>query len=278
MDFFIATVIPQVLSQVDASRWFFLRFVDPYGLHVRLRLRARRGESAALRRAAMLACHRGLDALGTLLPDEYRPLVVPPEAPDPAWREQALVSVRSTAYEPELEKYGGEPGMPAAEELFEASSRIAVAVLQAERGEALSRKTMAPCLMALAADVFWPRDAAPSWSDYATFWLGGDTAFAREWRERFFDQARLLRDQDVSVVPDAGGLPAPAGVLLAEWTRALRRAHAGYRRLGTFREFPAEELGSRFIHTMNNRLGLSPLEEAYLATLLEDRAAGVVAA
>jgi hypothetical protein len=132
--------------------------------------------------------------------------------------------------------------------------------------------------MALAAEVFWPRDAAPSWSDYATFWLGGDTAFARDWRERFFDQARLLRDQNVPVVADAGELPEKARASLAEWAGALRRAHASYRRLGTFQEFPSVELGSRFIHTMNNRLGLSPLEEAYLATLLEDRAAGLVAA
>jgi thiopeptide-type bacteriocin biosynthesis protein len=276
LDLFISKVIPEVLSQGGFDCWYFVRFIDEHGLHLRLRLRAHPRESANLKRAAMLACNRGLDGLGMLYADEYRPLVLPSGERESTWLKQTPVAVRTATHEPELEKYGGEPGMPIAEDVFESSSRIAVSILRADLAREYSRKTMAPSLMSIVAETFWPRNPAALWSNYATYWLGGDTAFARDWRERFLMQASLLRERNTSVVASAGELPSEATSLLADWTKALRTAHAQYRRMRTFQEFPSSRLGFHFIHMMNNRLGLSALEESYLATLLEVRAASAI--
>jgi thiopeptide-type bacteriocin biosynthesis protein len=272
MDFFISSEIPEVLSCGGFDRWHFLRFFDGHGPHLRLRLRADSGNSANLKRASMLACNRGLDRLGMLPVEEYRPLVMPPGERDVAWLEQSWCAVRSASYEPELEKYGGEPGMPVAAAVFETSSQIAISVLRADLAAEYSRKTMAPCLMAIVADIFWPRNPAALWNNYATYWLGGDTAFARDWRERFLLQADRLREANTPVVAAPEELPPEAAALLADWSKALRTGHKRYQRMRTFQDFPSAQLGLHFIHMMNNRLGLSMLEEAYLATLLEARA------
>lgn len=272
MDFFVTTVIPQALAPGGFDRWFFVRSIDERGVHARFRLRARPGEGDALKRRVMLACNRALDGLGSLPAEAYRPLVAEPSAED-SWRDRTPVAVRTSTYDPELEKYGGEPGISTAEELFEVSSRIAVDVLRAEQSGGVSRKTLAPCLMDAAVRAFGPRDSARFWSEYALHWLGGDSAFARDWLDRFRHQARLLRERDTPVVASEADLPPDARDLLAQWKAALERARRAYRAARTFEEFPAAGIGFHFIHIMNNRLGLDALEEAYLATLLGERAA-----
>lgn len=269
MDYFIATGIPGVLAGGELLRWFFVRMIDEEGFHLRLRLRPRPGERARFQRAALVACHRALDGVGALGASRYRPLVQSPGAFDPAWLERNPVAVREGAYEPELEKYGGEPGIPIAEELFHISSRIAVQVVRADLAGEFSRKTLAPGLMATTRDVFGFRNPATFWREYAMYWLGGDCAFARDMKDRFLAQAELLDRRSTAVIAPPSELPAPARALLEEWEDALRRAHRLYRRSRTFQEFPSPQIGFHFIHTMNNRLGLVPLEEAYLATLLE---------
>ncbi|MPZ50655.1 MAG: hypothetical protein GEU75_15385 [Dehalococcoidia bacterium] len=273
----IIQTIPLTLALDGWDRWFFIRYFDEDGLHIRLRLRARPGESARLAGQVQEVCVAGLERLPSLPPSEYRPMVLPPggQGQDGAFLATMKVALKSEQYEPELDKFGGVGGMPVAEAAFQESSEIAVSLLRDERDGQLSRKTLAPCLMAAAFAAF-PDLGGPDafWRRYALYWLGGDNAVSVEWRERFVGKGEELRAREVPIVARAEELSEGAGTLVARWEAALADAAGAYRALG-HSEVADESLLLNFIHLMNNRLGLTPLEEAYLATLLEHQAAAV---
>jgi thiopeptide-type bacteriocin biosynthesis protein len=190
----------------------------------------------------------------------------------------ATVGVVVDAYEPELEKFGGARGMPIAEEIFEASSGIALEILGEEAGGQYSRKTIAPCLMNVVLDAFAPSEGAQRfWQNYGFYWLGGQTMAAEDWRTRFFEKGSRLREQQIPIVWPAH-LPRRATHLTEQWRERLQRASNAYAQIGDLGQVTTDILAFNFIHLMNNRLGLISLEEAYLAALLEQRAKGDKAA
>ncbi|MGH3871138.1 MAG: lantibiotic dehydratase [Pseudonocardiaceae bacterium] len=101
--------IPQLVAAAaegGADRWFFIRYTDSDGHHVRLRLH---GESDRLWSGVARTT-------GAMLLD---------------WQRQGLVSAHQVdQYAPELERYGGTQAQQAAEELFERDSAAAVALLR----------------------------------------------------------------------------------------------------------------------------------------------------
>jgi len=100
----IAPVVRSALSSGAASGWFFIRYGDPEW-HLRLRLH---GQPVRLLAEVLPALHAAvapLAALGRL------------------WRCQL------DTYEPEIERYGGPMGIRLAEQIFQADSEAALAVL-----------------------------------------------------------------------------------------------------------------------------------------------------
>jgi hypothetical protein len=252
----IVEVVPRVLEEGGFDRWFFLRFLDEDGLHLRLRVRATDDADALAERMRPLL-EAGVEAADRAPAGDYRPTIVPP----PELAAPYLRSLRGagdrvvrTPYEPEVERFG--TGLDTAERIFERSSRIALHVLAEERRGGPGRKVLAPplmCEVALAFGVSRPE----FWDEYAAYWLAPVPGLLERWRPRFVAKAGELARRGTSVLCNAP--------MLVEWRAALDEGAAAYRATAERRP---RDLAFHFIHLMNNRLGLMPIEEAYFATLI----------
>jgi thiopeptide-type bacteriocin biosynthesis protein len=274
LDPLILDLAPRVLALSPRQPWFFLRYLDDGGAHLRLRLRAQEEDAAAVREGLARVCRESLARLPQLPTSEYRPMVTSSPFDPTRLPAGATVRLEPCAYEPELDTFGGETGITIAEGLFAESSRLAVAVLGDEAAGRYSRKTLAPCFMARIASAFYAAgEVGGFWDRYSTYWLGGSTPEARRWRATFGKKADALVASGTDIVIVAEALPLEAGQRLREWGEAVDRAAAGYASLGG--GAPVRDvLVLHFTHLMNNRLGLLPIEEAYLAALLQRRAEG----
>ena len=129
-DVLILETIPKILALERFERWFFLRYLDEKGLHLRLRFKVPARHVARLTPSIRAVCEVGLEEMLRVAPTAYRPMVLPPgfdaqRSPSA----DATVGIVADTYEPELEKFGGLRGMPIAEEVFENSSRVALDIL-----------------------------------------------------------------------------------------------------------------------------------------------------
>ncbi|MGY1578122.1 lantibiotic dehydratase [Streptomyces sp. MN13] len=108
-DELLRTVLPGLVERArerGVDRWFFLRYTDDAGHHLRVRLH---GERSALWGAVALE-------VGGLLAE---------------WQRRGLVRGHALApYDPEVERYGGAGALAAAEEVFRCDSEAAVALLR----------------------------------------------------------------------------------------------------------------------------------------------------
>jgi thiopeptide-type bacteriocin biosynthesis protein len=263
----------QCVHAIDPTLpWFYLRYFDATGFHLRLRVRPEPADRDAVAARLQSALQAVLDGLPGMAPNLHQPMVLPRGAKgDPlgALAQGKAPSLALDDYEPEYDKYGGARGTPLAEVLFADSSRIALALLADERAGLYDRKQLAPWLMQICFDVFKPATARRYFRQYSQFWLGGDTPAAEDWRDRFFAKARALESGGAVLLPEPQALPAEAARVLDDWRDALQRTRAAYVAAGRGAAAGSDVLAFNFSHLMNNLLGLSALEEAYLATLLE---------
>ncbi|MEO6699888.1 MAG: thiopeptide-type bacteriocin biosynthesis protein, partial [Jatrophihabitantaceae bacterium] len=123
---FLAPAADRLVSDEAATGWFFMRYWTG-GPHVRFRVRA----ADPSRLAELLA-----DLPGWLADNPSAELAPEPErfygrradASVHGWHPHG--SVIEADYEPEYDRYGGPAALPAAEELFVASSQIAIAAIR----------------------------------------------------------------------------------------------------------------------------------------------------
>ncbi|MFI7687723.1 thiopeptide-type bacteriocin biosynthesis protein [Nonomuraea sp. NPDC049655] len=211
------------------ERWFFLRFTDRWGPHVRLRLAATPDRISGLRRLARQVFE---------VRDAW------PKRLTESWRGAAL-----SLYEPELAKYGGVAGVANAERVFHASSELALSLAPSLAGPGRRERRLAAALAVTrtAAELLPPTGRRSFLYHMAWHWTGHD----QERRARI----RLLAGRrPVEPAPMSG----PAFDL---YGHHLERALAEGPR-------PAPHLLFHFVHTTNNRLGLNVLEEALIAEQL----------
>ena len=107
----------------DLERWFFIRFIDRWGWHIRLRLQGPASLHAVLRPEIGNLIDQVLPTLnsptGTGVGQPY--FVLPKLAPAVAAQPNAGYSIAH--YEPEYLKYGGEMGLAIAEKLFRSPAK-----------------------------------------------------------------------------------------------------------------------------------------------------------
>lgn len=205
-------LLVRTAAEHGADRWFFIRYSDPDGHHLRLRFH---GEPGQLWSGVA-------PALGAMLL---------------SWQRQGLVGAhRVDQYDPELERYGGTEPQQAAEALFEQDSAAAVALLRLakEPGAPYPLDTLAAISVAALAHAFGAPSPQAHWvapeyaGEAAAAWLsmtGTRRDLPAQYRQEVAHWRRLI--------DPAGGWPG------------LGADEAGIRVLATLqaRDEAARELG-----------------------------------
>ncbi|MEU3710450.1 lantibiotic dehydratase [Streptomyces catenulae] len=227
----LAPLLGELPDCVD--RWFFLRYTDGDGPHLRLRFH---GPAAALGRDLQPRLHDATSALHA-----------------------AGLTRRAVwdSYDPELERYGGPEAMAAAERVFHADS---VAVLEQLRRRHARREPAEPLLVAAAgfadlARAFHAADGAerggPAGADWLVRRIPKDEERQRGFRERRREALPLVDPYRAGPAGDADG------TLRTLWRRraeATARYGALLRALGERSWSDPDQALSSLLHLHHNRL------------------------
>ena len=240
MDRLLIALGDEPTLQERARQWFYIRYVDERGVHVRLRALSREGDREGLQSALIDRAVRRLGELNAHPPGDYSPLVTAPGfelALDRLSAAHHDVNVIEDRYEPETDKFGERPAMEVAERLFHESSRLAVQVLGEEERGRMSRKDVVPALMAEVCRAFMPEDRAPAfWSEYSYYWLNGHSPAAEDWRQTFARKGDELQQRGIPILPDEAALATPVRELLGACRRCVQEAAAAYANYGNQRQ------------------------------------------
>ncbi len=243
------TALGARLRRPDVTAWFFLRYVDDGGVHVRVRARA-----------------RGANTMLTLRDDIEDTLRV---ATNGAPQERRRVE--EAPYEPETDAYGVET-MATAEEVFVESSCIALAILGGASGNGRGKRRLALRMMESARVAFAGNAPDVFWQRYSDHWIAmveGDRAALRS---AIAAKCEAVARAGGRVIVDDTQLSPDELHLLARWADACANAARAYDRSTEPVASNPSILAARFVHLMNNRLGISIIEEAHLAALLRSHA------
>ena len=103
---------------------------------------------------------------------------------------------------------------------------------------------------------------------YAGSWLPHNLVQSNSFRNKFFAQAIDMLDSGQPLLTPEYQLDEIQLAQIQRWQKVAEQAAAQLRRAG-FNQVFLDSQAWQLIHLMNNRLGFSPLDEAYLATILE---------
>jgi thiopeptide-type bacteriocin biosynthesis protein len=171
-------------------------------------------------------------------------------------------------YQPERIKYGGLAGVKIAERLFEVSSEIALRAIDLESETGLNLLLLAAALMELMVSKTHPESKHRErfLKRYLWYWSGQNRPGA--------DALRFDLEQEIT------GRPGDVSTGIAEWpgNPAVRRLIEDYSEgvdrtlhsLNAIKHITGQgpQVSFDYIHMNNNRFGVLPIEEAYLAALL----------
>lgn len=257
-------VVRPLVESHPGWRWFFVRFWQG-GPHLRLRIA---GPDAVEQRLVTEDLMVRLPAAARLRPDEppldeaeYRASAHQHAAGerggDRVVADLQSVGVRRQAYEPETERYGGASVLAESEELFCASSELALAMVASTDGTPMRmRMALAGTMSAVAA--------LPDDRSQADYYARGLQAW-RSWAGSY----GLAEDQVNRICATPGGAAEPEVVrsrrdraayegTLSSWNRAVTRLLSAVAQRSTM---PGPLILSSHVHMLHNRLGLGVVEE-----------------
>ena len=265
MDDAVAATVPWLRAraeEIGAERWFFMRYMDTTGHHVRLRIQgapdaldAVHARSAALR-----------DVVGSLPapPEEDRRLLPGAQLGD----QDGSRDVRASVYSPELRKYGGPRGFALVVDDFHRASRWYDDHRIGELPQATGRTALAARLQERLV-----RAALPGATEQQAFWTDHRRQWGRQLRMllpgRESLAAPLARVRDVvegtpSDPRSVAALDERIGALTTVLDRAEDDAPA----------VPRRRLLLELMHMEMNRWGLMPAEECLVGLTVAADTAG----
>lgn len=253
-----------VRADRDFRGWFFVRYIDQRGPHIRLRLQG----SARMR-------HELATAVGALIESRL------PQLPPGHTRRQILTNPHQPplpvsahgytleTYQPEYVKYGGHAGVEIAERLFEASSEITLRALALEQPASLDPLLLAAAFAESGLSKTHPEASARErfLRRYLWYWSGQNRPGANDIRlslEREVERRLAETSQDLAALTANAMLRG----LVDEYGRAFDDTLSSLAQAAGHVLAQPGHLCFDYIHMNNNRLGILPVEEAYLAALL----------
>ncbi|NIF20366.1 thiopeptide-type bacteriocin biosynthesis protein [Candidatus Pantoea multigeneris] len=269
LDYVIVDILNKIDSLLLNHPWFYLRYIDENGTHLRLRIQLPVGQKS-LDTEIFSLLHDGMTEVDTAPYNTYEPLISITGHSEPLHTgPQFSAFCIKDDYVPEYDKYGGEEGIAIAERVFSQSSILARKIIKHERQGDLNRKDLVLPLFLTGLQVFIkPENRQVFLTRYATFWLSGNPAIG-SLKMAFAEQAYNLLDAGEELVPGLSSLSVTEQHLIQTWREHLAQGRDDYiKKAGQFPKDILELIAFHFIHLMNNRLGFNTLEEAYIATLL----------
>ncbi len=268
-DALIRDLFPQLRQHPAVQQWFFIRYADETdGFHLRFRLRVAAAEQ--------ITVQQWLDSkLATWLPKvpqlaATEPGRQPLAGSVPVYQYQDFTPAVVVAdYEPELEKFGAGESLEIAHRWFARSSELTLQILQLDKLYPGVRNALAYWLTQAVCEVFQPKpEPAKFLQQYSYTWLPRNLVQVNNFRKQFFRDALALLDRQLPLLPQLTDWPAEADSIRQQWYGCLQLTLQQLKAQGLSQSF-IQQQGWQCIHLMNNRLGISPFEESYLATLLE---------
>lgn len=279
--------LARLIGESSGSEWFFIRYWEN-GPHIRLRVRgiddaafvALGDRLAAAARTAVAAAPMGITGW-------------PEDMPVDGWHGNANAaswfldgSVVEIAYEPEFRRYGGPLAMPLGESIFAASSRLALKVTAQSLGNRPMRDAVALALTAAAmssvvSDETGLRESAAMMAANWTRFLSDRAAVDRQ-VEAAFDASGTQVCRLLEAALGRGAFPD----LAQNWRDLLVRYVGALTALSEEARLVAPLMGSTPLtsnetrmacmsvifsqmHMMNNRLGITPTQEYFIASIFE---------
>jgi len=246
--------------RVEWSRWFFLRYHDASGPHVRLRMSLEPDAADAIALEASDLAARFGDLRALRAADLNVPgMLAPPGGVAATFDSDVVVDL----YEPEWTKWGGPAYLPVAEHMFEHSSVAALDLIDVTRRGWQDRLAVAVAIIDDSLDRvgLLGDDRARFLDEHFRWWSGG--ASLTDPRRRALDgvveaiagQVRTRRGEHAK----RGDCTDPVG----DFTRALATTLT----ISNPEQKPAYLL-FHHLHLMLNRVGVSPHEEALVSLLV----------
>ncbi|MCU1680041.1 MAG: hypothetical protein JWQ81_780 [Amycolatopsis sp.] len=230
----VGPVVRRLRTEVPDLRWFYLRFLDSTGLHVRWRLNA---AAPVLNHVERLVD----DALTT------------------AAHDGTCGGHTKHVYDPEIGKFGADLGV--AEQLFQLSSETMLGLLATYRRP--TRSGLAAALMLTLVQGLPPEQRPGFLHQYGWYWSGGPAR--RSWTPAPWTSLAdpRVRARAVSLLEETQAvLAGPSGELVRGFAREFwAKAGEAKARTNYFQLF-------HHLHLADNRIGVFPAAEAALARLL----------
>ncbi|MDU0156702.1 thiopeptide-type bacteriocin biosynthesis protein [Bacillus cabrialesii] len=259
----VTPIVKQVKDSVQVHKWFFIRYIDMQGPHIRLRFLVNEDDIDIVEEITEEHLHRNLSkVLAEPLSEMSRLL---PVKTDTRSFESGF---QQEEYEPEYEKYGGVQGVHIAEDIFQSSSELVLSLLNDHGFKDNDRFDFALFLMnktaehaSLSAD-----QARDLWESMLHHWSGADYTEGITYKTKL-EEAAEKRIDVINVVIEKMH-SNPFVIKLTEgYQKILQKAFSQIQESEKIRTSHSH-LSFHYIHMMNNRLGVWPIEEAYLGALL----------
>ncbi|OIJ99066.1 hypothetical protein BIV23_29025 [Streptomyces monashensis] len=244
IDEFLTDHLPSTLAGIarlaGPPAWFYLRFIDEFGMHLRLRVQV------------PLRCISAVDGLI----DGRTHAFLSRKANEPTAGTAAHLGFSRSVYAPETRKYRGEGGVQHAEQLFQLGSNTALTLMPyAASQRLLVTRAHLEMLTSLLPE---PRRRAFV-HQYAWYWSHGPHGRA----PGYADHLDALLDSRPAA---ARSCPEPVQATLASYTQQCQ-THLD-EAVAAQPLTPKPYLLFHHVHLMHNRLGVTPLEEALTARAL----------
>jgi thiopeptide-type bacteriocin biosynthesis protein len=264
VDFIVKPATAKVISNFSVNNWFFIRYLDETGPHIRLRFKVNEHQYAEVitfLEEFISISFQSLEKQSINTPKRLLPLNTETGQFSSSERRFEL-----SLYDPELDKYGESAGIELCEEYFCLSSNLVVEIMEEIIAEKINRFEFALRLMdsILKISIDNQNDRNEFLLNYTKYWAGDNNGSSEKKISQNFIESAAARKEKVQEILSAEYSPEIEGLIRHFSNELAVIIH----NLKTFGETEPKEIFFHFVHMMNNRLGVWPIEESYLAALL----------